>query len=201
MLDRFFATLSRRSLAVGAITIGIILIFLFSPPVTVCDSQYDQFKTKQIGKIFFDPKPKVKPSKTAFHLSVEQCRFSNNVGGCLDFFNHVKSLTNDLDTVSTKCFGDIGSRVELKDALWVSVELMTRLAWGETPPRSYKESSGWLETPNILIYCELKKILVQFYGPEKLNEFARTLIPQLPGGNRMPFSEAWPKTILSMGCR
>jgi hypothetical protein len=201
MLDRFFATLSRRALATGAIGFGILFILVANPPRTVCDSQYEEFQKDQVGRLTINPKLTVKPSKTTFHLAVEQCRFSNNMGGCLEFFEHLKIVLRDLSTTTEKCYADMGGRNEVKDTLWLSFELITRLAWGEAPPRTYRDSSGWLDTPNIAIFCELKGVMMKFYGSERLNAFSRDLIPRLPGASGMKFSEAWPRSVLSKGCR
>ncbi|MDZ4660634.1 MAG: hypothetical protein SGJ18_03350 [Pseudomonadota bacterium] len=201
MLDRFFATLSRRALATSAIAFGILFILVANPPRTACDSQYEEFQKDQVGRLTIDSKLTVKPSKTTFHLAVEQCRFSNNIGGCLEFFSILKTVLRELDATTQKCFADMGGRNEVKDTLWVSFELITRLAWGEAPPRSYREAVGWLDTPNIAIFCELKEVMSQFYGPERMAAFSRDLIPKLPGGSGLRFTDAWPRSILSKGCR
>lgn len=201
MLDRFFATLSRRALATGSIAFGILFILLANPPRTVCDSQYEEFQKRQIGQLTLDPKLKIKPSKTAFHLAVEQCRFSNDIGGCLEFFNILKSVLRDLDVTNENCYSDVGGRNEVKDTLWVSLELITRIAWGEAAPRNYQESAGWLDSTNVALFCDLKETMNRFYGKEKLNSFSRDLLPKLPGGSQIKFSDAWPRSILSKGCR
>ncbi len=195
------ANLSRGMLAFIIISVGIFLIVASNPPPTVCDSQYEHFETKTKGILFIDKKLKVKPTKTKFVLSFERCRAENSIGGCYEFFVLLKDILLELNNTPETCYSDFGGRAVIKETLTNSMELATRLAWGAKPPSNYREAPGWFETPNLVIFCDLKEKYTQFYGKNALPNYAKKLIPQLPGAGGMSFNSAWPLSMLAFNCQ
>ena len=202
-MDQFIASLSRSTLALIAITAGILVILISNPLPTVCDSQYEHFEDKIRSILFIDRKMKVKPTQTRFAISFDNCRNSNNAGGCYDFFVNLKDVLRELDNTPPQCYADFGERTVIKETLWKSMELITRLAWGERIPASFQAAGGWLDNSNLAIVCELKDTITKFYsygGKNPIANFARKTVPVLPGAAQIPFDRAWPLTILAKSC-
>lgn len=195
------ANLSRGMLAFIAITVGILLIIVANPPPTVCDSQYEHFEEKTRSILFIDRKLKVKPTKTRFVIAFENCRAENSVGGCYELFVLLKDILLELDNTPEACYSDFGSRPVIKETLIKSLELTTRLAWGNKPPLNYREAGGWFDTPNLVVFCDLKDTYAKFYGRNSISTFARKLVPQLPEAKNMRFDVAWPLTLLAYNCQ
>ncbi len=198
---QFLANLSRGMLAFIVITVGILLIIFANPPPTVCDSQYEHFEEKTKGILFIDKKLKVKPTKTKFVLAFEKCRAENSVGGCYELFVLLKDILLELDNTPENCYANFGSRPVIRETLNKSLELTTRLAWGNKAPVNYREAGGWFDTPNLVVYCELKDKYTKFYGKGALSTFARKLVPELPDAQKMKFDVAWPLSLLAYNCQ
>ncbi len=201
MLDQFLATLPRRVIAVAVIGLGIMFIVFSNPPKTVCDSQYEHFVDAQKNVLFIDQKRKLKPNKTYFEINFDKCKTSNNAGGCFEFFQLLKETLRDLQDTPQTCYSDMGSRSIVKSTLWQSLELITRIAWGEKPPASYREANGWLESPNLVVFCQLKETIQNFYGKPRYTEFAKRVLPELPGAQAFPFEKAWTLSVLAASCQ
>src|SRR5690242_8391758 len=101
-MDRFFASLSRNVLALLVIGGGIILMILFNPPHTVCDTDLDFLKQGQKNFIFKDPKDKLQ-RQTQFETAHAKCLETNTPGGCYELFRKLKQLKRDLDEISRDC--------------------------------------------------------------------------------------------------
>ncbi|MCB0385227.1 MAG: hypothetical protein KDD43_07525 [Bdellovibrionales bacterium] len=199
MLDRFLANLPKNILATLLIGGGIFLIILLNPPHTVCDSQMDLFRESQKGFVFLDPKDKTIET-TDYELLTRQCKVSNSPGGCYELFARLKALVRDLESVPKECKGKAGSDNRVRKTLWESMDLLVRLAWGEKPPTSYYEKFGWLEPPDLLLYCNLKRTTVAIYGKPAWEQFREGLFKSLPGITGLQRTVAWEHMLLSINC-
>lgn len=198
-MDRFLASLPKNILATLAIGGGIFLIILLNPPHTVCDAQMTIFKEAQKGFVFLDPKNK-SIETSDYELLTKQCRVSNSPGGCYELFARLKTLIRDIEAVPAECRPKVGSENKVRKALWESLDLISRLAWGTKPPQSYYEKFGWLEPPDLLLFCDLKRTVLAVYGNSQWEQFREGLFKDLPGVKEIQRTVAWEHMLLSINC-
>ncbi len=109
-------------------------------------------------------------------------------------------LLDEIQVAPAICVEDLAGSAEVSAAIWQSLELFVRAAWGSTPPRSTLERQGWLDSANMQTYCRLKKFAVKNYGQGQWSSFVENKLAQLPGVGLMPRQDVWARTILSDTC-
>lgn len=199
-IENWLATASRNTVAVVAIGVGILLIILFNPPTTVCDTQFEMFQKLQKGFLFVgdaDRKTKKLPS---FGQLYEYCKQGTSPGACYELFAQLRTLLRDLDTVPAACSSAVGGSDQVREALWKSVELIVRLAWGDKPPGSVAEKFGWLDTADLALFCGLRQHITTYYGDGAWDGFQERMFKDLPGAKDVPRKAAWDTMILSEIC-
>ncbi|MBK7844624.1 MAG: hypothetical protein IPJ71_13200 [Bdellovibrionales bacterium] len=198
-MDRFISNLPKNILAAAAIIGGIFVIVTMNPPHTLCDSQLDSFKNAQMNFIYLDPKDKIKKT-TNFELDMYRCKTSNSPGGCYELFFRLKTLLKDLDSVPPECSGQAGGDTKIRQTLWDSLDLLTRLAWGQKPPEVYHNKLNWLEPPDVLLYCRLKRAAERLYGNSNWEQFREKMFKNLPGIDKLDRATGWEMMLLSTNC-
>lgn len=198
-MDRFFANLPRDMLALLAISGGILFIVFSDPPYTVCDSQKELIKKSQEKFLYKDPKSKFLKT-TKYEQLRDHCRASNNPGGCYELFQQIKTMLVDLSTINQECQAAVGRISEINKALWDTLELILRLAWGEKPPEAYHAKFGWLDTADISLFCKLKSRVSTVYGEDAWVRFREKMMLELPGAKDMPRNQVWDMSIFSENC-
>ncbi len=179
---------------------GILFIVISDPPRTVCFSQTDYLQEQQQGFLFSDPKAP-ESRKPSFTRMFEYCEKNNGPGGCYEFFSKMRLLSQDLQSVPDECTGRAGGFQEIENALWKTMNLMVRAAWGSVPPKSYPEKFGWLDAADIALYCSLKTQLIRLYGNSTWENYREKLFHELPGAKDLPRKDTWEKILLSEECR
>lgn len=198
-MKNWLATLSKNTLAFCAIAGGIAFIILSSPPHTVCDSQLERVKESEKGFLYKDPKSKFQVT-TKYQRLRDQCKGSNNPGGCYEFFQSVKALLTDLENVSGECNPRVGAIGEVRTALFESAELLVRLAWGEKPPAAYHAKFRWLDTADVALFCKLKSRMSLMYGNSAWENLREKLMGDLPGVKDMTRTQVWEMVLFSENC-
>lgn len=199
MLDKFLAQLPKNMLALLAIGGGIFLILVLNPPYTICDSQMSSFREAQLGFVHLDPKDKVKKTSD-FDLQVERCKATNSPGGCYELFLKLKTMLKDLNSIPKNCSSVAAADSKIRRVVWDSLDLIVRLAWGQKPPETYYEKFGWLEPPDILLYCQLKRAAERVFGRSQWESFRERMFRELPGANQLNRSKAWEMMLISTNC-
>ncbi len=198
-MDQLLRNLPARVVAIGAILIGLLLIVLNDPPRTVCDSQLQVFAESQ--KRFLYPSEKngvgLRPE---FDKGIELCKREPTPGGCSEFFEKIKKMTEDIENLPRSCAENAAATAEIQRGLWLSIDLMVRLAWGEKPPLTYAQRNGWLDMADVALFCRLKRQATDIFGVERWNEFRNSILGQLPGATPIGFEQAWQRSILSTTC-
>jgi len=177
MLER----IPRPLLVFGALLIGVALIFLIQEPHTVCTSQLEVLKEAQAGQIF--PRKTEKSERPAiFPRLIENCKIGNSPGACYELFTLLRKLARDLNGSPQECLVPFGEVDEVKRALVQGTRLMIQLAWGDRPPEAGAASRfGWLEAPDLALFCQLKTTFLRLYGTEGWEEFRLATPTKLPG--------------------
>lgn len=199
MLDRFLANLPKNILATLIVGGGIFFIILVDPPHTICDAQLDTFKEAQLGFVYLDPQNK-SVQTTDYELLTKQCRVSNSPGGCYELFARLKALISDIESIPKECTSKAAGEGKVRKLLWEALDLMAKLAWGEKPPQSYYEKFGWLEPPDLLLYCDLRRTVVRLYGKPAWEQFREGLFKTLPGATGLQRTQVWEHMLLSINC-
>lgn len=179
---------------------GLFLIFLFNPPHSKCDSQFELFKKHQTPFLFLDPQ-KPNMTKTQLEKSMEECRKSNNSGGCYPFFEGVQKMVNDLKIITGDCGDDVKSRSEVQSAVWKSMTFIFELAWGTKPPKSQYENISWFDHLNIAIYCDLRTYIMNNYNKEKWEDFRENILTSLPGSTDLGRDKTWKLSLFTVSCK
>lgn len=198
-MDKWLAQFSKNTLAVCAIAGGIIFIILSDPPRSVCDAQVESIKESQKLFLYLDPK-KQAIKTTKYQAQRDRCKATNNPGGCYELFQSIRTLLQDFSAVSSECGGAIGGMTEVNRALWETVELLVKLAWGEKPPASYNEKFSWLDAADINLFCKLKARITYVYGEPAWNNFRERMMTELPGAKDLSRNQVWEMTLLSENC-
>jgi hypothetical protein len=201
-----------------AICLGLVAIVLLQEPQTVCHSQVEQAKSNLQGQLF--PKPGKKMALPAkYPRALENCKFGNSQGACFEYFSVLKRVIQEYKTLSNECAGDFSQIPEVRRALVEGLKFLTILAWGEQPPETENAKQGWLESPDLALFCQLRGLYLSSYGPESFAEFRNNLLNSLPGEARlyssepceecpepkkaidlMSFNEVTSKSLLSVNC-
>ena len=201
-MDKYLAMIPKAMLVAFALIGGVVFIVLSDPPVTVCGSQLEKVKSLQTNFLYKDEKyPKSKNIKTTkFQYLHGQCANSNDPGGCYELFSQMRILLQDLSAFTDECSATAASEKAIDRALWETLELMVRLAWGESAPTSFSAKFGWLDTADLSLFCELKKRVQIIYGENRFNRFRDKMMVELPGAKELPRAQVWDMSIFSENC-
>lgn len=179
---------------------GILVIVLSQPPHSVCDSQMEILRETQ-RKFLYKERPKSKVLKTSnYQYLHDRCRDNASPGGCYELFQEVKTLLDDLETVTHECAPTAGAITEVKKALWDTEDLLVRLAWGGAPPAAYHAKFGWLDRADVTLFCKLKTRLISTYGEPAWNSFREKLMLDLPGAKDLARNQSWDMSLFSENC-
>lgn len=198
-MDEIIKALPQWLLVFIILCVGVLIFYLAMPPHTACDSQLDVFKKSQTPFLFLDEK-KSYVSTVGFTKSVETCKKGNGHGSCRELFDGLSRIMLDLKVVPDKCLQQIAEVDQIKGAVWVSLDLFTRIAWGETAPASSFERTNWFDSSHLRTYCALKRLSTDLYGEESWSPFVQSTLQKLPQYNQLTPQEAWPRTLLSLNC-
>lgn len=178
---------------------GVLFIVLSDPPRTICDSQMKHFKELSKDFLFLDPAKPIK-KETRYAKLLETCRSTNSPGGCLQLFGNLKSMLKDVNTFSPECYGKLSSMSEFTGALWGSLDLMVKMAWGAAGPKSAFEKTGWFDSADLNLYCSMKKVAIDVYGQSRWDGFVSEYLNSLPQAATLGRNEAWARMLLSVSC-
>ncbi len=198
-MDRLLTLIPRNLIAFVAIVAGILFVVLSDPPHSVCDSQLEVLRESQKHFLYRDPK-QAKILTTKYERMRNHCKLTNDPGGCYELFLEMKRLLNDFNTVSGDCGSAAGSVAEHKKALWETVELLVRFAWGEKAPEAYHAKFGWLDKADMSLFCNLKSKIVSFYGEPAWASFREKMMRELPGAKDAARNHVWDMSLFSENC-
>lgn len=199
-MDRWLASIPRNILAFLLITGGIFFILINDPPRTICNAQKDVFKENETGFLFLAPKEKSR-KETVFKSSLDRCKSTNSPGGCYELFYRLRQTITHLRAVSRECWAEVGGQRAVRDAIWGSLDLIIKLAWGSKPPVSYYEKFSWLDSADMNLYCQLKDVATDLYGQSAWENFREKQMSELPDADKIPRKDVWDKSLLSLSCQ
>ena len=196
-MDRILLMFPKWLIATVAIGGGMLLIFLSDPPVSVCDQQVLLFKESQKRFLY-----KEKGQETLeFDRLRDRCIGSNSPGGCLPWFDRLKRMVDALEQGSSDCEEAVAQTAPVPKVLFESLEWMVILAWGEKPPVNFYEKSGWLDAPDLALFCRMKMFAQRVFPPGRWSAFQEKMFSELPGAKQMTRQEVWDLMLLSLNCQ
>ena len=197
-MDQWLESLPRPVLVGGILVIGLLLIFAFNPPHSVCSSQMEVFK-KNLTPWVFNDRKFVETSKLA--KSINTCKAGNSPGSCVEMFDYVRRVIGELDSMPLECHSEVGALSEVKRAVSSVLTLLVEIGWGTKPPADEFERQAWFDTAHLATVCDLIRFQKSLYGEDDWLTYVDTRIQSLPGASDVPREQVWAKTILSLPCR
>ncbi|HEY1080117.1 MAG TPA: hypothetical protein VGE46_08465 [Bdellovibrio sp.] len=207
-MENFLNSLPKPVLAISAISIGIVLFMLFSPPHTICDTQEATLREHQAGNIFPIEIKKNKIPPTLVRAK-EACQLGNSAGSCYEYFMVLKKVADDVAKASSECTKQLFDVAEVKAALNDGVEMMARLAWGIKPPEPGLERFGWMQEADLAIFCRLKSVYLRANGEEAWAALRHLVSTKLPGEEAeeprkakdlLSEQDIWNRSLFSVRC-
>lgn len=207
-MENFLNSLPKPVLAILAISVGIVVFMIFSPPHTVCDTQEATLREQQIGNIFPSEIKKSKIPPTLVRAK-EACQLGNSAGSCYEYFMVLKKVADDVAKGSSECTKQLFDVAEVKAALNDGVEMMVRLAWGVKPPEPGLERFGWMQEADIAIFCRLKSVYLRANGEEAWTSLRHRISEKLPGEEAeeprkakslLSEQDIWNRSLFSVRC-
>lgn len=200
------------------LTGSVIGIYFYIPPHHVCDSQLEVFRESQQG-LLYPKKIKSVPVAAAISGAITTCKLSNGPGGCYDFFQILKKIVKDTKTSLSECASYFAEELIIRSSIQQGIELLALMAWGEKPPERGVTRFGWLQSSDILLFCEIKSLFIQMYGRDEYEALRSLISNKFPAEPKtyengectncselkmatetMPHDEVWARSLFSTRC-
>lgn len=182
-----------------AIVAGLVLIISSDPPKSLCDAEVHQFKMGVRG--FLYPNRDLKIYKGRYFEEFKTCQAGYSPGACIGLFDGIRKMLDVSMALSPKCLGQFGEEPIVREALFSTVDLMIRMAWGPTaPPATPAMRSGWLNPSDVHLYCRIKNRISLVYGESTWEQFREKYFTELPGSKGLQRQQVWEKSLLSTRC-
>lgn len=198
-IQRLLMILPRWAFVGGVLVIGIILLLLINPPHSVCDSQYAVLKKSQTPFLYLDAQKKYLKT-TGYQAAYDNCRNGNSLGACVDLFNGVQKLMQNVNASNPECIAELADRSEIKKSFRDTQELMVELAWGNKPPESTYDKFGWLDNNHMYLFCKLTEIRQKAEGKDTWEAWREKVMSSVPNPSGLPRADVWRRSIFSASC-
>lgn len=198
-MKKIFEVLPQWAIALLVLAVGILLLLLADPPVSVCRTQITNLQSRLTPFLYPDSKRKIK-TKTGFQSGMEKCKSANSPGGCRELFDGIRKSLAELETLNNECWTDLASVGELTGALREAVSLMAQIAWGEKAPLDSVDKLAWFDAYHLNAYCEMKKALIKINSEANWSEFAVSEVQKQPQAGQLEVKEAWVRSLFSVSC-
>lgn len=185
ILNKIFRYIPEWLFVLIIIGIGLSLFFMDKPLVSVCDAQISDFAAGQNGKLFPRSVKVINPATGGLFLdnnlqrAKQHCIESPKGTGCYQYFKIIQSVLYDFKKLETKCLKQLSEAPIIGQLFEEYMVTMAILAWGEYPPRSQAQKSGWLGDPELKTFCTVKNYFQDFYPPEKFSSIIQSTLSQL----------------------
>jgi len=196
----FILSIPKVILAFVVLVLGFGVIIYSDPPRTVCDSQLDIFKESQ--KEFLYSRPGLNNTVQGPLLSelYDLCQAGNSPGGCFEYFIRLRKMNQDLENVPTQCSTTVAEEKPVKTAIFGSLKLMAKISWGDRGPASTYKRTGWLDTSDLVVYCDLKRQAVRIFSQEYYDEWQTKTLSNLPESENIDPEQALQKSLFATSC-
>jgi hypothetical protein len=159
---------------------AISYFVLIDPPYTKCNSQLEIFNKNMTGELFAK-QGKVMMMSPRSQKYAEACRVGNSAGACFQLLGLGRLLLREINSFDATCSENLAAVEEIKSALGMIIGMMTKIAWGESPPTGPESRYRWFEAPDVNLYCNLRETYLRLYGEEELQGLRNSVFAGLPG--------------------
>lgn len=172
---------------------GVTFFFFDKPLISVCDAQIQDFSNGQVGKLFPRAVRVLNPLTGGVYFddnllrSKNHCIDSPKGTGCYQYFKIIQGVLYDFKKLENKCLKKLSESASISRLFEDYLMAMTLMAWGEYPPRSQAQKTGWLAEPDVKTFCTVKNYYEEFYPPESLNKLIAKTLNQLVVDPRVVF--------------
>ena len=186
-----------------------LVVLLLRPPHTPCDTQKNLFieKYKNLLSSSLGQKKK-SPSLEPMTLFYNQCRVSNTIGGCVEFFRALNQITKDIQKNDSACVKKFLSDSKLYRALQRYTTMVIVAAWRG----NQNEISPWgdMDWADLYLYCRLKDILIESKGQQNWEKFKKSTLKligelhsqqQLRPQKKIQNPSLYKKTLFYVSCK
>ena len=185
------------------VTLTLVVITLFvilqDPPHTICRTQVEHFKSRQKGLIYKDPEVKTR-KKPLMDILIQECRKKSSPGSCYQMFAKARRLVNDFNIVSVECTKGLGQVSQVRKVLFQVYDLMIRLAWQKPSSHEVPVKLNWLTEADVDLFCRLKQISEDLYGPATLSQWEQKVFKKLPDTNTLSEDQIRDRSLVSENC-
>lgn len=183
----------------GFIVIVAVLIFMVfnNPPKTLCEIQMQEI-SERLSKRFIRGNDRGKfESKVTEALEI--CMASNSPGACKDIFDRFNFLEGVVRTLPTEC-GSHPSSAKIKGFLHEAIRLFGKIAWGDTTPINRYNTTAWLDTSDLGLYCRIKRQYFRLYGKQAWKGYVQKVARSLPEAKNLRNKDLWQFSLYSYNC-
>jgi len=199
-MDQFINSLPKTLVAIVAMVVGLLVMRAINPPTTICDAQLELFRDSQKKFLYPDAAVNGITKSSMIRQFVDTCKASNTPGACFELFQGLKKMAVDLGNIPEQCAEATGDEKQLTDWLWSSLRLMTLIAWGDKPPANYLQKSGWFDSSELSLFCELRRQSIRIYGNDTFRNWQETQLKSFPLAENLTREQVWSLSILSTPC-
>ncbi len=198
-MDEFLRNSPRWMIVGGSLALALVLLLIFNPPYSACDSQFEVFKNSQTPFLYIDETKKFM-TETEYQKSLQVCEERNLPGSCFQFFEGLRLMMRAIETVSYDCQPVILEKSEVKKVFLDSLTFIARLAWGVVPPQSYLDKTGWLDSVHLSTFCEIQSKVLEHLSADEWAQVREQSLQALPGVAQLDRKEAWNRSLISLKC-
>ncbi len=110
-------------------------------------------------------------------------------------------MHSQLQLVPKECSEKVFAVAEVKKAVWDSIALMQKLAWGSKGPNSIYEKNSWLDSNSLNLFCILQNTAIQASSKETYAEWREKVMMALPNAEQLSRQDLWSRTLFSTSCK
>lgn len=164
---------------------GLVFVFYDTPMVSICDAQISDFASGQNGKLFPRTVKVLNPltggpySQNNLRRVKNHCIDSMKGAGCYSYFKIIEGVLFDFKKLDQNCLLEMSEKPMISQLFEEYLTTMTILAWGEHPPSSQAQKTGWLSDMELKTFCRVKINYLEFYKPEKWDQLVHKTLSQL----------------------
>lgn len=196
----FILSIPKLILVIVVLVIGFGVIIYNDPPRTVCDSQLDVFKESQKEFLYSRPGLNQTVQGPLYTDLFALCQAGNSPGGCFEFFVRLRKMNQDLETVPTHCSETVAEEKIVRSVILSSMKLMAKISWGDRGPASTYKRTGWLDTSDLVVYCDLKRQAIRIYSQEVYDQWQAKTIAGLPESDKLETDQALQRSLFATSC-
>ncbi len=199
LLEKLERLIPSWLIALLAILIAVLYFFFNNPLHGLCDTQITNYWVLQENFLGRDTTRKMKGfSKYEGHY--ERCKKTNSAGGCYPYFDGFESALRSYKSMDDECRPKLAQKGRFKKVFGSFIKQVPRLAWGDEGPKSVYSKDSWLSARDLRLYCNVRNMFDDNYGPATLKLLDRKVLSKLPNPKKLKAREVRERSIIGTNC-